>query len=274
MKNILDVKMPFELTQDDLERVSCPICENDSNENHFELKINGVSFYLAYCKIDDLWWVNPRPPASYYKRLYEEVFYSSPCPDHFGYASHEKDGERRRLKAAKNIDDIEKYISNENRNSFFEIGCASGELLEEVLSRGWNVAEGVEIDKECCDNAIKKGLSIYEGFFESINFNDKKYNIIFSDNVIEHVLNPDLVFKTCRNLQSKGNLLIFRLPDTQHPGPTLKLIDHTYHYTRTSITKIFEKYGYKVIDIIYSGTYLSEDKLHEIKNMTIIGEKT
>ena len=43
--------------------------------------------------------------------------------------------------------------------------------------------------------AEKKGISIKEGFFEEQNFGENTFNLIFSDNVIEHVFYPLITLK-------------------------------------------------------------------------------
>ena len=48
--------------------------------------------------------------------------------------------------------------------------------------------------------------------------------------------NPNPNFKLKFNsIQNYGDKLILRLPETEHFGPRLKLIDHTFHFTRKSL---------------------------------------
>jgi SAM-dependent methyltransferase len=159
-----------------------------------------------------------------------------------------------------------------------EIGCASGEFLSEAGSRGWKFTAGVEIDSKMVDTGRKSGINIYEGFFEELDFNDEKFNMIFADNVIEHVMSPLNTLKKCNALQNTGDILALRLPDTQLYGPTLKLIDHTFHFTQRSITSILELAGYKTEKIFYSGTFYGtgypEKSNNKILNMTVIARKS
>ncbi|MDA8792861.1 class I SAM-dependent methyltransferase [Bacteriovoracaceae bacterium] len=272
MKNILDVRFPEELNSQNLVRVNCPICR-ENGQSHYSMKINDINLGLQYCDRDDLWWVSPRPNKDFYSALYTKYFYNSPCPNQFGYANYEEDGERRSQKAIKNIEDFVPFVSDLAKESLLEIGCATGELLIEAAKFGWKELCGVEIDPKCCETCRDKKINIYEGFFEDINFNNKKFKSIFADNVFEHVLNPDLFMEKCSSLQDEGDFLIYRLPETEQPGPRLKLVDHTYHYTRKSIKRIFEKYNYAVKEILYTGTYTSDDGENRIINMTVIGVK-
>lgn len=270
MESILNATMPVHLDDKKLVKTECPICESNSGTYEKKLKINDVDMYLDHCHDCSLWWVNPRPPLDYYIELYENYFYNSPCPDHFGYANRENDGQRRMDKAKKNFDDFMPYIEKQKRNAFLEIGCANGELLLEAQARGWSEVFGVEIDKACCDAAREKGINIYSGTFETMDSHDQKMDVIFADNVIEHLLEPFTAIQKCQSMQDKGGHLIFRLPETMPDGPTLKLIDHTYHFDRKSISLILEKAGYRVEEILHTGTYYGENGIDFIKNMTVI----
>ena len=146
-------------------------------------------------------------------------------------------------------------------------------MLSEALNRGWSNVKGVEIDPHCCKKAEQKKLSIIRGLFEKIEPIDEVFDLIFADNVIEHFLDPAFSLHRCSNMQNKGGCLVLRLPDTPSKGPTLKLIDHTYHFTRKSIDKILKMAGYQVDNIFYSGTFYGEDIVNKIDNMTVVAYK-
>ncbi len=134
---------------------------------------------------------------------------------------------------------------------------------------------GNELEKTSADLAIAKGLTIDTGFFENFHsHNGKGFDMLFADNVIEHTMNPLEFLKKAFELTNKNGLIVLRLPDTQSFGPTLKLIDHTFHFTRKSIKTIVELAGYEVKTIFYSGTYkgtkYAEDEKQRIENMTVI----
>ena len=90
-------------------------------------------------------------------------------------------------------------------------------------------------------------------------------------------MNPLLFLEKAHSLLQKNGLLVLRLPDTQEFGPTLKLIDHTFHFTRKSIKIFLEKAGFEVESIFYSGTFKGENyeknNQQRIENMTVIAKK-
>ena len=164
-------------------------------------------------------------------------------------------------------DRIDRYVPKQDNLKILEVGCATGFLLEKLKNSyscvdeigvdpspvsidkakrlGLNVV-GIEVDSIMVDLAKKKGINIIEGFFEEQNFGENTFDLIFADNVIEHVFYPLKTLKKFNSIQNFGDKLILRLPETEHFGPRLKLIDHTFHFTRKSIEKILRMSGYKV----------------------------
>jgi SAM-dependent methyltransferase len=271
---LLKFEMPIEMADIKLAAVACPICDENPQNYYGRILFNDTEWKIDYCTNCHLWWVNPRPEENFYNILYEKYFYKSPMPEQFGYASVEVDSGRRTEKAKKNWDDIEPYIETVPHENFLEIGCATGELLIEAKARGWQRNIGVEIDVECAEIAKQRGLDVFVSTFENIHDFGGRFNLIFADNVFEHFLDPMLVVRQCYAIQEPNGCLILRLPDTGKEGPRLKLIDHTFHFTRTSITKILQKSGYHVNEIFHSGTYHSSDKQNKIENMTVVATKT
>lgn len=278
LPTLLQLALPDIPSNLKFEAIPNPI--NGSHQHQFlgKIEVNDNEWTIDYDSASDLWWVNPRPEPLFYEILYTKLFYSSPISEQFGYPTLEIDGLRRTEKAIKNWDDIERNIHISNKESLLEIGCGSGEFLLEALRRGWKSVEGNELERTSADLAIAKGLKIDTGFFESfISLTNQGFDLVFADNVIEHTMNPLEFLKKGFELTNRGGLLVLRLPDTQPFGPTLKLIDHTFHFTRKSIKTIVEMAGFEVQAIFYSGTYKGlkyyQDQTHRIENMTVIAAR-
>jgi 2-polyprenyl-3-methyl-5-hydroxy-6-metoxy-1,4-benzoquinol methylase len=151
--------------------------------------------------------------------------------------------------------------------------------MVEAQKRGFEIVIGNELEQSCAAIAEKRGFEIYKGFFENFELkNSALFDFIFADNVIEHAMNPILFLEKAYSILEENGLLVLRLPDTQDFGPTLKLIDHTYHFTRKSITAFVEKVGFKVEKIFYSGTFQGSkyaiDPKQRIENMTVVARKS
>lgn len=262
----------------EFETIKNPINDKSADNEFGIIQVNDNQWTLLYDTESEIWWVSPRPKSNFYEILYTKLFYSSPLPEQFGYASLEQDGARRIEKATKNWDDIEINVLNIIKNNLLEIGCGSGEFLLEAVRRGWKNVCGNELEDTSAQIAKSYGLKVNTGFFEDLQIeNNEKFDLIFADNVIEHAMNPLIFIQKAYSISGNNGLLILRLPDTQPFGPTLKLIDHTFHFSRKSIKTLVEKAGYKVENIFYSGTFKGNnyelDDTHRIDNMTVVARK-
>lgn len=275
---ILSLELPLIPSDLKFETVANPINNRFSEKIYGAIAVNGNRWTVVSDPETDLWWVSPRPEAKFYEILYTKLFYSSPIPEQFGYATLETDGTRRTEKAAKNWDDIETHIAIKTKNRLLEIGCGPGEFLLEAQKRGWKTVVGNELEESSAKLAREKGIAIDTGYFENFTSPDgQNFDMLFADNVIEHTMNPLEFLQKAYSVTNSGGLLVLRLPDTQDFGPTLKLIDHTFHFTRKSIKSIVEKAGYQVETIFYSGTFkgtlYDQDNRQRIENMTVIARK-
>ncbi len=97
-----------------------------------------------------------------------------------------------------------------------EVGCNLGYLGAVLLSQGHEYL-GVDIQK----NSIKKAIKYYGNHFKSISIeqfaknklNKRKYDIVCSFEVIEHVAEPLKFLKTTANCLNKNGKIIFSTPD-------------------------------------------------------------
>lgn len=109
---------------------------------------------------------------------------------------------------SKYIKFIKKNISL--NSSFLDVGCGSGVVLDSLKSSGYKNGHGVDISKLFISECKKKGLKnvyIYDGF--NLPFEEKKFSLIGSFNVLEHVENPDLFLKNqIKRLKNEGTIII------------------------------------------------------------------
>lgn len=99
-----------------------------------------------------------------------------------------------------------------------EIGSGSGILLACLAKKGYNVY-GVEPDPESYyaskqlfkDNKLK--FNIQKGFGEKLGFKSEFFDIIVSYQVIEHVKNPEKVFKESARVLKKNGIVYFVIPN-------------------------------------------------------------
>jgi len=100
-----------------------------------------------------------------------------------------------------------------NSGSFIDIGANCGLVVKAAIEEGYD-AVGVDINKPSIDKGLElfpelKNKLLY-GSFEL--FTDKKFDILFSDQVIEHT-NPLEFLNNCKNLMHENSLLFIGCPN-------------------------------------------------------------
>lgn len=271
MESLLEIQIPWAIREKTLKEISCLLCGGPGVPLG-SVVINGIETGVRRCGEDGLMWLSPRPDAEFYAEMYEKHFYSSVCSEQYGYAVIEEE-KRRWEKAVKNWDDIELATPRPlSRETFLEVGCSTGEMLDEAAKRGWRFLVGNELSGEAAKLCAQKGHRVILGdclLMES----ETPFELIFADNVIEHLMDPLAFVRKMSSLLAKDGILCLRLPNTPREGPRLKLIDHTFHFNPASLGALLRKAGLEVVKVIDSGIF-SGTEGKSILNMTVFCERS
>jgi len=134
-----------------------------------------------------------------------------------------------------------------------EIGFGSGKMLSKFLEKGHAVygieAEMLEID---INERLKKEGTLYFDTIENIELPEEEFDVIYGIHVIEHVENPDIVFKKCYKALKKDGVVYFLTPDGRSKGLVLfkdawwNLEDptHVRFFSDKSVTIMLQKAGF------------------------------
>lgn len=159
-----------------------------------------------------------------------------------------------------------KLINNysQEQKTILDIGCGTGEFLSTAKTDNWNTI-GVELSTQAREIAIKKNLTIYKSL-ESIT--NQKFNIITLWHVLEHLPNLDKQINLIENLLEENGTLIIAVPnykshDAQYYRQYWAAYDtprHLWHFSKTSITKIFKEHNLsvkKILPMYFDSYYVS-----------------
>lgn len=161
---------------------------------------------------------------------------------------------------------IDKFVSKKHR--FLDIGCGNGFLLEKAMEIGWEEVSGVELSKDAINKTksfIKK--KIYNGPFESDNYKEKFFDIIFFAMVIEHFSDVNKFLSKVYRILNPGGYIIVITHDEQHflskifkdKHPIIN-DEHLCVFSKTTLAKILTKHNFEINEIkslknIYSLQY-------------------
>jgi SAM-dependent methyltransferase len=246
-------------SQEILENKNCPNgcldCDIFILKSYDMLHGLGGWFNVVCCKSCGLTRTNPRPDMKSIGYYYPESY--GPYKDN---KSSNRIGKLSILKS-KIFKDKTKYLPNFSPDKckyLLELGCSSGNFLDQAVSHGWNV-EGVEFSELAAEKAINKGHKVNIGQLERVDLSKNKYHAIVGWMVMEHLHNPNNVLKKInKSLNDKG-VFIFSVPNfdswTRRLFKSywfnLQVPSHLYHYDKKSLQVLLNNNGFEIIDIKY-----------------------
>lgn len=175
-------------------------------------------------------------------------------------------------------------------SNVLEIGCGRGYFLRRLEDKGIKQAVGLDFNNEAIKDKVTKFNVLNKDLREFKS--QKLFDTICSFQVLEHITDPMLFLKDCKNILNDGGLLILSVPNNNYPPHKLMqdAFDlpphHVGHYTPDVLKKIAQVTDMKVVNIVkqpvsfnhvaymeklgslYKLAYLPLKIRHKIKNDT------
>lgn len=142
------------------------------------------------------------------------------------------------LYAQKLVRYLIKKFNIKKGDSLLDIGCGSGLITKCFLDEGI-LAYGIDISHDARKNISEDKLTIYDLQKSNYPFPNENFDFVFSKSVVEHLINPDILFDETFRILKKNGVLICMTPSWKHSFDEAFYIDHT-HVTP------FTKYSLKV----------------------------
>lgn len=231
----------------DFRRVNCPACDRH-NDTFFDK--DGFSY--AKCSNCSMLYMSPRPGETILQEFYEQ----SSNYQYFNNYIFPASAEARRLKIF--VPRVDLVIDlcerlNTGRSSLLEIGAGYGFFCEEMHNRKFfEHISAVEATHALADRLAHGNIEVFNDLFENIRFR-KKFDVVVSFEVIEHIADPLLHLKRVHDVLEDNGLLILSFPncdgfDIAMLGKSSDSIDHEHlnYFNAASITKMLKKAGYSI----------------------------
>jgi len=157
-----------------------------------------------------------------------------------------------------------KLIAKAGGGSILDIGAGTGEFLEYCHNQKW-ITTGVEPNEKALDISAKKQLNVFQNFDDVTTF---QYDVITMWHVLEHVTDLYKYIESLKNiLYPKGRIFIavpnYKSFDAIYYKDFWAAYDvprHLWHFSQTSIDKLFDEVGMKVVKkhpMIFDSFYVS-----------------
>jgi 2-polyprenyl-3-methyl-5-hydroxy-6-metoxy-1,4-benzoquinol methylase len=202
----------------------------------------GKTWELWRCQSCTHTFANPVPTKDYIGGLYQRI--EDPL--------YEEEAEGR----AKNFLPILRYLEKlrPSRGRLFDVGAATGILLNLARDRGWRPA-GIETSRWSVRTAEQKyGLSIETGDFAEADLPEEAFDAVTMIDFIEHVPDPLPALDKARSILAPEGILCIVTPDLKslaaraagkkwwHFRPA-----HLAYFNRRSLTRLCRRAGFQLV---------------------------
>lgn len=158
----------------------------------------------------------------------------------------------------------------QNGASFLDMGCGIGRMVYQMKNAGANVFGAEPYIEE--DIQYKNGLVIKKKFLKEI---EEKFDIVFLDNVLEHLESPMDDLNDIRRILKPGGIcgLLFpaqgeMLEEYKQNSFIVQAPQHVCLHTEDSIRTLAEKSGFKIVfikrepvEVWYVKSYLLQNNI-------------
>lgn len=159
------------------------------------------------------------------------------------------------------LDGFEKFKKTGN---LLDVGAGCGFFLEIAKQRGWN-AIGTELTDQAIEQCENKGLTMFKGEIQDIDFGDLEFDIVLSIEVIEHINNPIEYVQKCGSILRKGGLFYLTTPNfnsylryrLKENYNVIEYPNHLCYFTRKTLKKLFTDNGFSTSKMETTGISLT-----------------
>ena len=140
----------------------------------------------------------------------------------------------------------------------FEVGAGNGRHLLELRALGWKVA-GCELSESGVSAARAMGLAVDRGSLETGGYPSASFDVLYLDQVFEHVSDPRGFLKEAGRVLKPDGLLVIGVPNAEALSyhlfgkwwGLLALPFHLFQYSRHTLRLLLETSGFDVVRFRY-----------------------
>lgn len=179
------------------------------------------------------------------------------------YMAYQKiDGKKTQITSSRRLRRIESNLDNKSGKRILDIGCSTGWFLKAAKERGYAVS-GVEFSSYAANkaNELLGDNNVIAGTLSDANFQPESFDIVHSNQVIEHVPDPVSFVQTQKKLLKKFGILVIGTPNMDSLSwkklggnwTSLQKPDHIVMFSPSSLTYLLERESFEVLNIHFTG---------------------
>jgi SAM-dependent methyltransferase len=269
MHNDTSTNLPSAPAKAMIQEIECLLCRSIKPADTMFVK---DPFRIVKCASCNLVYTLPRLPSNIIWDMYQEDYWQSEAPRHFGYSDYLSDRERNLRTFRQRYEVIRRFKPEPGR--VLDIGCAAGFFLKVMHEEGWNPV-GIEPSESMAQYAREEFdlQEVYSGTLEDDSFEDNSFDVVSMWDVIEHLEDPRPILKNIRRILKQDGVLIL---ETQNVGSVFaklmgvkwhhyKFEEHLWHFSKETIADLLVSEGFDVVESSprRGGRYISMDFIIE-----------
>jgi 2-polyprenyl-3-methyl-5-hydroxy-6-metoxy-1,4-benzoquinol methylase len=208
-------------------------------------------------------YVSPRPDPIELYALYGESYFRNNDSGTVGYTNYLRDEANIRKTFTRRLKRLERFVQP---GRLLDIGCATGFLLAEAQTRGWQV-QGMDVSHFAISYVRDRfGFDVQQGDLLELDYPPNSYDLITLWDVIEHVPDPKAYVTRIAELLKPGGVFALATPDidsipakitgTRWVGYKLSE-EHVYYFAPRTLQRMLNEAGMDVIDTYHVGKYVT-----------------
>lgn len=193
----------FEKYRSSFVQVKCPACGNEGNP-----QFNKWGYIHNSCKVCNTLFVSPRPE----NELLELYYNQYEAPRLWTKLLLSADEERKKIQYAPRISHIISLLERKKFNRALDIGAGSGAFARCLVdSKDFETVVAMDISEECVASCKNQGIEAYCTSIE--NWDGDKFDIIFANDIVEHLFEPKEFIRACQRNLTDGGVLCIATPN-------------------------------------------------------------
>lgn len=162
---------------------------------------------------------------------------------------------------------LDRFEAERKTNKILDIGAGYGFFLEVAKKRGWEVY-GTEVTKEAIEHCEQKGIMMFEGPIESIDFDGFAFDVVVSIEVLEHLNTPQTFMDRVHQLLRQDGVFYLTTPNfdnvlrywLKERYDVIGYPNHLCYYTPKTLKKLMTEHGFAVEKVKTTGLSMTRIK--------------
>ncbi len=169
-----------------------------------------------------------------------------------------------------------------NKNSIvLDIGCAKGGFLEFLYSKGIRSLYGIDFSKDFISfSSNNQKFKTKIGMADDIPFENNKFDIVYLDQVLEHTIKPNDIFKEVKRVLKKNGYFCIGVPNAMNYSKNyifdffwFLMKEHIHHFDIKHLSYLAQKNGFELIDVKFNETPMMSGNVF-LPNINVIFKYT